>query len=85
MLVAWELPEEKQFPLIMSNLPKATKFASLWATKDVERVKESKIFLVLMEASIHVAIKCKPRLSPTVYEQLSGYAKFKADFHYISI
>lgn len=72
MLVAWELPKDNQFPPITSDLPKEVKFASLWATKNVERVKESKIFWVLMEASICVAINLKPRLSPIVYEQLLG-------------
>lgn len=45
VVVAWELPEDSQFPLIASDLPGAAKFASLWATKDPERVKNSKIFL----------------------------------------
>lgn len=44
VLVAWEMLEDRQFPPITSYLPEEAKFASLWATKDVERVKESKIF-----------------------------------------
>ena len=53
--------------------------------KGPERVKDNKIFWVLMEESIRAAINCKPWLSPTVFEQLSGYVEFKADFHYVSM
>lgn len=33
-LVAWEMPEDNQFPLVAPNLPEATKYASLWTTKN---------------------------------------------------
>lgn len=35
VLVAWELPEDSQFPSVMLNLPEAVKYDSLWETKDV--------------------------------------------------
>lgn len=36
VLVAWELPEDSQFPSVARDLPEAVKYASLWATKDVQ-------------------------------------------------
>jgi len=69
----------------MTDFLEAVKFASLWATKDIERVCKSKVYWVFMEMSINMAINHKPRLSPTILEQLSRYAEFKADFHCISI
>lgn len=59
MLVAWDLPEDSQFPPVEKDLPKAANFASLWATKDVARVTERKLFWVLMEAIICMAINQK--------------------------
>lgn len=85
VLVAWELPEDNQFPLVVLDLPEVAKFASLWVTKGVARVKDARIFWVLMEASIHTVINHKPRLSSTVFEQLSGYVEFKANFHCVSV
>lgn len=38
VLVAWELAEEIQFPSVMPDLPEVVRYASLWVTKDVERV-----------------------------------------------
>ena len=52
ILVAWELPENSYFPSVVLNLLEAAKYALLWATKDVERIKESKIFWILMEMNI---------------------------------
>ena len=60
VLVAWELPEDSQFPLVAPDLPEAAKYASLWETKDAQRIKDSKIFWILMEMNIHMAINCKP-------------------------
>ena len=56
VLVAWELLEDKQFHLIETDLREVAMFAYLWATKDTLRVRETKVFWVLMEASIRVAI-----------------------------
>jgi len=36
--------------------------------KDDAQVRESKVFSVLMEVSIRMAINLKPQLSPTVFE-----------------
>jgi len=33
-LVAWELPEDSQFPPVAPNLQEELKFALLWVTKD---------------------------------------------------
>lgn len=44
VLVTWDFLEDNQFPLVEKDLPEAAKFASLWATKDVARVTESKVF-----------------------------------------
>jgi len=44
VLVAWELLEDSQFPSVTSDLPEAVKYASLWATKDAQHIKDSKIF-----------------------------------------
>lgn len=56
MLVAWELPEESQFPSIMLDLLEAVKYTSLWETTDVERVWDNKNFWILMEMNIRMAI-----------------------------
>ena len=59
------------------------KYASLWATRDANRIHDSKMLLVFMEMNIRMGINCKPQLSPTVYNSLQGFAEFKADFHNI--
>ena len=51
-LVTGELPEDSQFPSIEQDLPELEKYASLWATEDTNQIHETKIFWVLMEASI---------------------------------
>ena len=38
-----------------------------------------------MDANIHMAINQKSWLSPTLFEQLSGYMEFKEYFHHIYI
>lgn len=67
------------------GLLEATQFSSLWATKDATRVTKTKVFWVLMEVSLHMAINQKPWFSPNVFEKLSKYAEFKADFHHVHI
>ena len=56
VLVAWELLEESQFPSVAPNLPEAAKYASLWLTKDIQRVQDSKILWILMEMNIRMGI-----------------------------
>ena len=85
MLVSWELPEDNQFPSVVPELPEAAKYALLWVTKDMQRVRDSKIFWILMEMNIRMAINRKPWLSPTVFDNLQGYAEFKVDFHHVAI
>ena len=58
-LVAWELPEESQLPSVLPNLPEVVKYASLWATKDMEHVQYSKIIWILMEMNIRMAFNHK--------------------------
>jgi len=80
VLVAWELPkdsqfppldegllEDSQFPPLEEGLSKAAQFASLWATKDPTRITETKIFWVLMESILRMAINQRLRFSPTLY------------------
>jgi len=64
----WQLPKDRQFPLIAKYFPEAAKFSSLWAMKDAERVRESKVLWILMDMSINMAINSKPRLSPRFLE-----------------
>lgn len=52
VLVAWKLPEHNHFPSQVKYLPEETKFASLWTTKDLERIKELKIFWILMKMDL---------------------------------
>lgn len=85
VLVAWELPKDSQFPSSAPDLPKAVRYASLWATKDAHRIKERKIFCVLMEISIWMGINYKPRLSPIIYASLQSFVEFKADFNHVFI
>jgi len=70
VLIAREMPKDSQFPKIDSDLPEVAKYASLWATKDVKRIRDNKIFWVLMEMNIQIWINQKPRLSPMVYNGL---------------
>jgi len=35
VLVAWELPEDSQFPSVALNLLEVVKYTFLWVTKDV--------------------------------------------------
>ena len=72
VLVAWELPEGSQFPPVTPNLPEARKFASLWAMKDRQRIKDNKIFWILMEMSIHMSVNCKLQLMPTNFLEVVG-------------
>ena len=44
VLVAWELLENSQFPTIVQDLPEVAKYASLWATKYAQRIRDTKIF-----------------------------------------
>ena len=60
VLVAWELPEDKQFPSIVLDLPESVKYALLWVTQDSERIEDIKIFWILMEMNIRMAINRKP-------------------------
>jgi len=61
------------------------KIASLWPTKHQQRVKESKVFWIMMEMNIHMTINHKLQLSPTIYDQLVEYVEFKADLHQVSV
>ena len=79
------MPEDSQFPPIERDLPETTKYASLWATKDVHRTRDSKIFWVFMELKIKMGINCKPWLSSTVYNNLQSFTEFKVDFHHVYI
>lgn len=85
MLVAWEFPEDNQVPTIAKDLLEAAKYASLWATKDVQWIRDNKVFWVFMEMNIRMGITRKPRLSPTVYNSLQSFTKFKEDFHHVYI
>jgi len=53
--------------------------------KDPERIKESKIFWILVEMDLHIVISQWPRLSPTLFEQLRAFTEFKAEFHNVYI
>lgn len=44
VLVAWELLEDNQFPLVAPDLLEVAKFTLLWAMKDPQRVKDNKVF-----------------------------------------
>lgn len=83
VLVVGESLEDNQFPTIARDLPEATKYASLWATKDANQIRDSKIFWVFMEKNIRMGINLKSQLSPTIYNNLQSFAEFKADFHNI--
>ena len=59
VLIAWELPEDSPFPLVAPDLPEVAKYTLLSVNKDMERVQDSKIFWILMEMNIRMAINCK--------------------------
>lgn len=55
-LVAWRLLEDSQLTPKDVDLPEAMMFASLWRTKDLERVMETKLFWVLIEMDLYTVI-----------------------------
>ena len=79
------IAKDSQFPIIDKELPETAKYASLWATKDATRIRDSKIFWVLMEMNIRMWINHKSQLSATIYNSLQSFAEFKADMHNIYI
>lgn len=85
VLVAWELPEDSQFHSVTPDLLEAVKYASLWVTKDAQRIRERKIFWVLMERNIWMGINRKPWLSPIIYNSLQSFSEFKVYFYHVFI
>lgn len=85
VLVAWELLKASQIPSLKEGLLEVAQFASLSSIKDVGRITKMKIFWVLMEMNLYMAINQHPRLSPTLFMHLSAYVAFKADFHKVYI
>lgn len=49
--------------------------------KDATRIRETKIFSVLMEVSIRLWINKEPHLSATVYDSIKNFADIKEDMH----
>ena len=85
MLIAGELLEDSQFPIIDRDLLEAAKYAPLWATKDAKRIHVIKVFWVLMEVSIWMWINRRPCLSPIEHNSLKSSSNFKANMHNIYI
>ena len=85
MLIVGKLLEDSQFPTIDKYLLEAANYALLWATKDAKRLRDSQNLWVFMEMKIRMWINRKPRLSPTVYNNLQSFVEFKADMHNIFI
>lgn len=56
VLVAWRLPEDIKFPPYDEDLVEAAQFASLWETKDPERIMESKFFWILVNMDLYTVI-----------------------------
>lgn len=54
------LPKNSQFPSVAPDLPEAAKYTSLWETKDVQCIKDNRIFWILREMNICMAINHKP-------------------------
>lgn len=73
VIVAWELPKDNQFLSVALDVPEAAMYASLWATEDPQRIKYNKIFWIIMEMNVHMAINYKPWLSPTNFDRLQEY------------
>lgn len=46
-LVAWEAPEESVLPKITSDMCEGACYASLWDSKDAQRIKDNQVFWVL--------------------------------------
>jgi len=44
MLVTTHLPKDSQFPFLDLEWPEAARYASLWVTRDAERIRNIKIF-----------------------------------------
>ena len=58
----------------------ATKFASLWATKDTAHIMETNIFLVLFKMELRTVISQLPQLLPTLHAQYTNIVDFREDF-----
>lgn len=83
VLMAGELPEDSHFPIIDRDLPKAAKYALLWATKDAKRIHNSKILLVFMEMNLIMEINrklCCHSLSITAYRVLQNSKRTSITF-----
>jgi len=85
VLIAWRLLEDSQFPPLEEGFPEVAWFASLWSIKDVVWIIETKIFWTFMEMDIHMVLSQRPRLSPTLFTQLSTCKALKVDFHRVYI
>jgi len=85
VLVAGELPEDSQFPIIDRDLLEAPKYTLLWATKDAKRIHDSKIFWVFMKMNLRMGINTKPQFSPSIYNSLQSFAEFKEEIQKIYI
>jgi len=84
-LIVGELSKDSQFPDIDQDIPEATKYASLWKTKDAKQIHATNVFWVLIEASIQMWINRRPQLSPIVYATLQSFVEFKVDMHKIYV
>lgn len=51
--------EDSQFPTVVRDLPEATKYALMWDTKDMCKIRDSKILWVFMEMNTRMGINCK--------------------------
>jgi len=85
MLVITDLPEESQFLVLDPEWLEAARYASLWATRDVRRVHNIKIFWVLMDVTLCQWINKLPRLTDEIYESMKQIAEFKADMRHVCI
>jgi len=63
----------------------AARYASLWATWDTERIRNIKIFWVLMDMTVHQWITQLPHLTDEIYESIEHISKFKEDMHHVYI
>lgn len=69
-MVARRLREDSHFPPQDEELREVAKFALLWATKDLDRVREANVFWILVEMDLRSVINQRSRLSPTLFKQL---------------
>jgi hypothetical protein len=81
--VAWELPEGATFPDLDPFEPLAANFSTLWYSNDMSKKWKSNSIFHVYYNQLKVAIRSKPRITPSTLQRFRPLIKFSADCHFI--